>query len=73
MKGTAGLLPRRPNDPGRRQSSRGFVLPFRPHVKPPSIDITAMRTYDKLIATIPARRSMDDARPCSGRRPLSRT
>jgi len=26
-----------------------------------------MRTYDKLIATISARRSVDDVRPCSGR------
>jgi hypothetical protein len=27
-----------------------------------------MRTYDKLIATISARRSVDDVRPCFGRR-----
>ncbi len=27
-----------------------------------------MRTYDKLIATIPARRSVDHVRPGSGRR-----
>jgi hypothetical protein len=26
----------------------------------------AMRTYDKLIATIPERRDVDDPRPCSG-------
>lgn len=25
-----------------------------------------MRTYDKLIATIPERRDVDDPRPCSG-------
>ena len=25
-----------------------------------------MRTYDKLIATIPDRRDVDDPRPCSG-------
>jgi hypothetical protein len=25
-----------------------------------------MRTYDKLIATIPDRREVDDPRPCSG-------
>jgi len=29
-----------------------------------------MRTYDKLIATIPDRRSVDDTRPRSGRKPL---
>jgi len=28
---------------------------------------STMRTYDKLIATISARRSVDDVRPCSGR------
>jgi hypothetical protein len=28
-----------------------------------------MRTYDKLIATIPARRSVAYLRPCSGRNP----
>jgi len=32
-----------------------------------------MRTYDKLIATIPARRSVDDTRPCSGREPHLRS
>jgi hypothetical protein len=28
--------------------------------------VDIMRTYDKLIATIPARRDVDDSRPCAG-------
>ena len=57
-------------NPGRHASPG--VSSFRilrrdaPHLSFPFAS-TAMRTYDKLIATISVRRSADDARPCSGR------